>query len=85
MKHILSLDPYVEISERALKYLVTEYKWLLANRPDDMLDELDVLWYAMNENDIDFMNKRGNMITDWKNPVWDRGNGFQFSMLKPYF
>lgn len=84
MKHILSLDPYVEISEGGLKYLVAEYKWILADRPDDMTDDLDPLWYAMSDEDMRFMNSRGNMVTDWSNPIWANGNGFQFSMLKPY-
>lgn len=80
MKYILSLVPYVEISPAAYRYLKREYEWLLSGRKEEIADELDVLWYALNDQDMEFMTARGR-LTDEHTFTWMDGNGFQFVML----
>lgn len=80
MKYILSLVPYVEISPAAYRFLKREYDWLLSGRSEEIAEELDGLWYALNEQDMQFMNARGKLM-DEKSFKWLGGNGFQYAML----
>lgn len=78
--YILSMNPYVEVSLPTLKYLILERRWLEEDRPRELLDQLDDLWYAMDDTGFEFLSDRGLLDHD-SNIFEEGGNGFQFSML----
>lgn len=56
------------VSQGCLDYLILERRWLRSGRPEEIVDQLDHLWYVMKEcdnvGDVNLLSNRGPIIND---------------------